>query len=99
MEYYFHHSFSMMFSLLGVYGKVDEKCCSQGRVDMVVETPDNVYIFEFKLNDSADAALRQIDERGYAKTYLSDSRKVYKIGVKFGKESGTIDEWQVVEGV
>ena len=53
-----------------------------------------VYIFEFKLDGTADEALRQIEERGYAKPYGADSRTVFRIGASFASETGTIGEWK-----
>lgn len=56
---------------------------SDGRVDMTVGTRNFVYLFEFKFNRSAEAALRQIRERDYAGKYAPDSRKIYLIGANF----------------
>ena len=66
-------------------------------VDCIVETPGYIYIFEFKLDGSADEAMRQIEEKGYAREYESDSRKLYKIGAVFSSETGTIEEWRISE--
>ena len=63
----------------------------------VVETERYVYIFECKLDKSADEALRQIEEKGYARPYEADRRKVFKIGVSFSSETGTVEEWKVEE--
>lgn len=71
-----------------------ERHSSQGRADLIVETKNHVYIFEFKLGGSAKVALQQIEEKGYAEPYALDARPVHKIGVSFGKKSGTIDEWK-----
>ena len=64
-------------------------------MDCIVETSDYVYIFEFKLDGTAQEALQQIEEKGYAREYATDSRKVYKIGASFSSESGTISDWTV----
>jgi len=80
--------------LISVYAVYAEKVQSRGRVDCIVETPEYVYIFEFKLNGSAEEALRQIEEKGYALEYASDRRKLYKIGAVFSSETGTISEWR-----
>ena len=72
-----------------------EKVQSQGRVDCIVETPRFVYIFEFKLDGTADEALRQIADKGYDREYDSGDRKIYKIGCSFSSETGTIDDWKV----
>ncbi|MBM6866911.1 PD-(D/E)XK nuclease domain-containing protein, partial [Bacteroides caecigallinarum] len=64
----------------------------------IVETPEYVYIFEFKLDGTAEEALSQIEEKGYAREYESDSRKLYKIGAVFSSETGTIEDWRCIEG-
>ena len=74
-----------------------EKQQSQGRVDCVVETDKFIYIFEFKLDGTADEALKQIEDRGYASEYAADLRKLYKIGLSFSSETGTVGDWKVVE--
>ena len=60
-----------------------------------METSEYVYIFEFKLDGTAQEALQQIEEKGYAREYATDSRKVYKIGASFSSETGTISDWAV----
>ena len=94
-ERYFHYTFYLIMPLISVYTVYTEKVQSHGRVDCIVETPDYVYIFEFKLDGTADEALRQIEEKGYAREYESDNRKLYKIGAVFSSETGTIEEWIV----
>ena len=95
-ERYFQYTFYLILRMLSVYTVYIEKAQSQGRVDCVIETPQYVYIFEFKLDGTAADALQQIEEKGYAREYASDSRKVYKIGASFSLETGTIGEWQVI---
>ena len=96
-ERYFHYTFYLIMRLIGVYTVYTEKVQSHGRVDCIVETPEYIYIFEFKLDGSADEAMCQIEEKGYAREYESDSRKLYKIGAVFSSETGTIEEWKMVE--
>lgn len=96
-ERYFHYTFYLLLRLLSVYTVYTEKVQSQGRVDCVVETPQYVYIFEFKLDGTADEALRQIEEKGYVREYASDNRKLYKIGAVFSSETGTISDWKSVK--
>lgn len=96
-ERFFHYTFYLLLRLLSVYTVYTEKVQSQGRVDCVVETPQYVYIFEFKLDGTADEALRQIGEKGYVREYASDNRKLYKIGAVFSSETGTISDWKSVE--
>ena len=96
-ERYFHYTFYLIMRLISVYTVYTEKVQSHGRVDCIVETPDYVYIFEFKLDGTAEEALSQIEEKGYAREYESDSRKLYKIGAVFSSETGTIEDWKYVE--
>ena len=77
-----------------VYTVYVEKVQSQGRVDCIVETPQYIYIFEFKLDGTADEALQQIEDKGYAREYVADSRKFFRIGAVFSSETGTIGEWK-----
>ena len=65
-------------------------------MDSIVETTKYVYIFEFKLDGTAAEVLQQIDTKGYARPYEADTRQVYKIGVNFSSETGTIEEWTSV---
>ena len=95
-ERYFHYTFYLIMRLISVYTVYTEKVQSQGRVDCIVETPDYVYIFEFKLDGTAEEAMRQIEEKGYAREYESDSRKLYKIGAVFSSETGTIEDWKIL---
>ena len=95
-ERYFHYTFYLIFRLISVYTVYTEKEQSQGRSDCIVETDDYIYIFEFKRDGSADEALAQIEAKGYARPYEGDKRKLYKIGVNFSSETGTVEEWKTV---
>lgn len=94
-ERYFQYTFYLILRLVSVYTVYVEKVQSQGRVDCVLETTDYIYIFEFKLDGTAIEALQQIEEKGYAREYASDSRKLYKIGASFSSETGTIEDWAI----
>ena len=59
------------------------------------ETKQHIYIFGFKLDGSASEALKQIEEKGYAREFACDRRQIHKIGCCFSSASGTIEEWQV----
>ena len=96
-ERYFHCAFYLMMRMVSTYLIYSEKCQSQGRVDCVIETDKFIYIFEFKLDGTAEEALQQINDKGYAREYASDSRKLFKIGCGFSSETGTIGEWVVKE--
>lgn len=92
-ERYFQYTFYLLLRLMSVYTVYVEKEQSEGRVDCIVETPNFVYIFEFKLDGTAQKALQQIEDKGYARPYETDARTVYKIGANFSSETGTINDW------
>ena len=98
-ERYFHYTFYLILRLMSLYVVYTEKEQSQGRVDCIVETSNYVYIFEFKLDGTPAAALKQIEDKGYARPYAADPRKLYKVGMNFSSTTGTIDGWEVVENV
>ena len=93
-ERYFQYTFYLIMQMLGRYNTLVEKETSEGRIDCMLECPDYVYILEFKLNGSASAALKQIEDKGYAKPYMTDSRKVICLGINFSSDKGTIDDWK-----
>ena len=93
-ERYFQYTFYLIIQMLGFYNAVAEKETSESRIDCVVECQKYVYILEFKLNGSADAALQQIKEKEYAAPYAADGRTVIGIGINFSSEKGTIDGFQ-----
>ena len=97
-ERYFQYTFFLIVKMLAFYSTVAEKETSEGRIDCVVECPGYVYIIEFKLDGSAEKALRQIEEKGYAKPYAADSREVISLGINFSSETGTIDGFLVRRG-
>ena len=91
---YFHYTFYLLMRLISCYTVYTEKQLSEGRADCIIETPKYVYIFEFKLDGTADEALQQINERGYARAYEADARALYIIGASFSSKTGTIEEWK-----
>jgi len=96
-ELYFHYTFYLLMRLISCYTVYTEKQLSEGRADCIVETPQYVYIFEFKLDGTAQEALQQIADRGYAKAYEADRRRIYKIGASFSSKTGTVEEWLLSE--
>ena len=68
-----------------------------GRIDCRVLTRDYIYLFEFKRDDSADNALKQINDKGYTLPFAADRRKLIKIGVSFDSEKRILSEWKAEE--
>lgn len=65
---------------------------SNGRIDMVIETKRYIYLFEFKIDKTAHAAMTQIDNVGYANHYRYDQRKLFKIGLNYNTKLRRIDD-------
>ena len=96
-------AFQFIFSITGsLVGGKDlrtdaERRTNRGRIDLLVETRAYIYVMEFKLNQSPEAALQQIHERGYAEPWQSDPRQKILLGVNFSSEERNIPEggWQM----
>ena len=95
-ERYFQYTFFLIVKMLAFYNTVAEKETSEGRIDCVVECPNYVYVIEFKMNSSAEAALQQIEEKGYTKPYAADPRTVISLGINFSSQTGTLDGFKAV---
>ena len=96
-ERYFTYTLYLIFRIASCYITYIEKEQSYGRLDCCVETPKYIYIFEFKLDGSAEVALQQIEDMGYAKEFLASGKPIYKIGVNISSETGTVADWKVGE--
>lgn len=95
LERDFQNVIYITFMLLGQFIRTQVHN-SVGRADAIVETADFVWIFEFKRDKTAEEALAQIDEKGYALPFAADSRTLIKIGVNFSSHTRNIDGWVVV---
>ena len=96
-ELYFHYTFYLLMRLISCYTVYTEKQLSEGRADCIVETPKYVYIFEFKLDGTADEALQQIKDKGYVTAYVADPRRLFTIGATFNSKTGTVEEWKTLD--
>lgn len=65
-----------------------------GRIDLVMEFSDKIYIIEFKCNQDAEAAIKQIREKGYAKKYTQTGKKIVLMGVDFDTEKRNVTYWK-----
>ena len=93
-EGFYEYTMYLIFSMLNAYVQTQVKCAG-GRIDMVVWMPDTTYVFELKTEGTAQEALAQIDDRGYAIQYQTEGRRVVKIGVKFNKETRIPEDWVI----
>ncbi|MCP4108527.1 MAG: ATP-binding protein [Desulfobacteraceae bacterium] len=95
-EAYFHTLFYLMISASGTDAGTEVLTC-RGRIDLVAEFADKIYIMEFKCNQSAEAAIKQIREKGYAEKYKQGSKKIILTGINFSTEKRIPTEWKTEE--
>ena len=93
-EGFYEWSLYLIFSMLNVYVRTQVKCAGD-RTDVVVEMPDTTWVFELKVNGTAQEALDQINSKNYALPYETEGRKVVKVGVTFERETMTVGKWIV----
>lgn len=94
-EKYFQNTLYVFFRLLGFYVDV-ERHTTDGRMDILLQTPDYIYIMELKVNKTADVALQQIEDKGYAQPFTDDPRRLFKVGINFSTRTKRFDDWKVV---
>ena len=82
--------FQLFFAMLGA-NPAPEFPSARGYADAVVERPSAVYVFEFKYDESSEAAIRQIRERGYADKWIGGDRPVTLVGINFNPKKRNID--------
>ena len=83
--------FRLFMEMLGAKVGAEEGS-ARGYADAIIETKKFVWVFEFKFNKSAKAAIRQIREKGYADPYKGDKRPVTLVGINFRALKRNIDE-------
>ena len=95
-EKHYQTIFYLMFSFLNIYIRTEVKSAI-GRADAVMHMPDTIYVFELKVDKSAEEALAQIDEKGYMLPYHSEGKRLVKIGISFDSTQRTISDWKIRE--
>ena len=91
----FQYAMYIIIELMGEYVET-ERTTSNGRIDILIKTKDYVYIIEIKTDSTPDDALAQIEEKGYARPFADDPRRVFRIGVNFSTANRRIDGWKVI---
>jgi hypothetical protein len=93
-EAYFHTLFYLMVSASGVNVR-SEILTNRGRIDLVAEFEDKVYIMEFKCDQSAKAGLEQIRRKGYAERFRRLGKRRILLGINFSSEERNVTEWEI----
>ncbi len=90
----FHGLVHILFNYLGLYCQ-SEVHSARGRADAIVQMPQAVYVFEFKIHQSAAEALQQIRERDYARRFRNSGQQILGIGLHFDAQERRIGGWEV----
>ena len=93
-EGHYQQLFYVIFSLFGRYVDVEVRTPT-GRVDMVMRASNAIYVFELKLDRSADSAVEQINAKEYASRFALANVPVVKVGISFDSERRTIGDWKI----
>ena len=93
-EGHYQQMLYVIFSLLGRYVDVEVRT-PHGRVDMVMNSGKALYLFELKLNKSAEAAMNQINLKNYPSRFALTGLPIVKVGINFNSETHTIEDWVI----
>ena len=93
-ESYYHSLFYMIMKMLGFDIEVEIEEID-ARIDAVIKTETHIYIIEFKIDQSAKAAIKQIKDKEYALKYADDKRPIILIGINFDTEKKNIEDYLI----
>ena len=94
-EGHYQQMLFVIFTLLSAYMADVEVSTPKGRVDMVLRSSTHLYIVELKLNQDADAAMKQIYLKEYPKRFALTGLPVVKVGINFDKDTHNITDWKI----
>ena len=91
-----HHYHALLYTLLVSFGAdvVVQPQTANGRADVVLRMSKSLYVIELKYNQSADAAIKQIKDKGYAEPYMMEDRRVVLVGINFDKKGRNVKGWK-----
>ena len=95
-EKYYQSLFYAIFVLLNIDIEA-EACTNSGRIDATAAAGDWRFIFEFKLNKTAEIALDQIEQKEYFQKYRRSGKRIMLVGANFDFEKRQISDWKAQE--
>lgn len=96
-EVHYQNVMYVIVKLMGFYTHTEFRT-SNGRIDMLIDTPHYIYVMEFKINSSAKEALDQIEEREYTLPFRNSAKKIIKIGASFDTATRRLSDWMIENG-
>lgn len=94
-EGHYQQMLFIIFTLLTHFVVDVEVHIPNGRVDVVMETTDTLYLIELKFNQSAQAAMLQINLKQYDQRFARCDKPIVKVGVNFDAKKGNIEDWSI----
>lgn len=94
LENHYQNVIWLLFKLMGYYVQA-EYHTSQGRIDLVLQTPKYCYVMEFKLDGTAEEALQQISDKNYVLPFEMNDQQVIRIGMNFSSQTRNIEHYIV----
>lgn len=64
-------------------------------MDVIIQTPNYIYIIECKLDGSAEEVLQQIEAKNYDAPFTMDKRKVITLGINFSSKTRGVKSWEI----
>lgn len=94
LENHYQNVLWLLFKLMGFYVQA-EYHTSEGRIDLVLQSPQFCYVMEFKLNGTAEEALAQIEDKHYVLPFDATGRQIIRIGMNFDSNTRNIEKWLI----
>ncbi|MDE6273198.1 MAG: ATP-binding protein [Muribaculaceae bacterium] len=94
-ESHFQNAIYLLFNLMGFYCRMEERT-SDGRIDISVETDGYIFLFEFKVDSTPEAAINQIEEKKYWLPYRASAKKIFLIGANFDTKTRRLDPKPII---
>ncbi|MDE6410334.1 MAG: ATP-binding protein [Muribaculaceae bacterium] len=95
-EAHFQNASYILFTLMGQYVNIEDRT-SDGRIDLTIETPQNVYILEFKVDSNSKEAMEQIHNKRYWLKFATSGKKIFLIGANFDSKTRRLEDYIVEE--
>ena len=93
------HYHSILYTALASFGAniTANQETALGKADLVLKMPKTIYVIELKYNRSANAGMRQIEQREYAKAHLDSGKRIVKLAINFSSKERNIESYEVEE--
>ena len=92
-ESFYHAIFFTFLESCGMR-TIGELATNIGRIDLITECRDIIYIFELKLSKTAEIALTQAELKNYKERFSQGEKKIVVLGINLNSETRNISDWK-----